>query len=141
VTAAGQRRLVSACTWSSAKWRHLAGEPAVLKAFAGRAGAPPPAVSDAELAQLVHAELAPALDLAGRPMQAHVEHFDTAIPQYAVGHLARIARIEEALPAGVEVAGAAYRGAGIAACVTSGQAAADRVLALPRPVPTPRSHR
>jgi oxygen-dependent protoporphyrinogen oxidase len=57
-----------------------------------------------------------------------VERFPGAIPQYAVGDLARVARIEETLPERLEAAGAGYRGAGIPACVRSGQAAADRLL-------------
>jgi oxygen-dependent protoporphyrinogen oxidase len=128
LTAGGQRRLVRAATWSSAKWRHLAGEPALVKAFVGRAGEPPPAVADSELARLVQVELALELGLSHRAVQTHVERFAAAIPQYAVGHLTRVARIEEALPEAVEVAGAAYRGAGIPACVRSGEAAADRLL-------------
>jgi oxygen-dependent protoporphyrinogen oxidase len=141
LTAAGEGGLVRACTWTSAKWRHLAGEPALLKAFVGRAGEPPPAVGDGELATLVHAELAQALALRGRPIETHVERFAAAIPQYAVGHLARVARAETTLPEGVELAGAAYRGVGIPACVRSGQAAAERLLeqlGLPAPVPTSR---
>jgi protoporphyrinogen/coproporphyrinogen III oxidase len=69
-----------------------------------------------------------------------VEHFAETIPQYAVGHLERVARIEETLPECIEVAGAAYRGAGIPACVRSGRIAADRLLGrlgLLLPVRTP----
>jgi oxygen-dependent protoporphyrinogen oxidase len=142
LTAAGEGRLVRACTWSSAKWSHLAGDPVLLKAFVGRAGEPPPAVVDGALAELVHAELAQALSLRKRPIETHVERFFAAIPQYGVGHLARVARIEDALPERIELAGAAYRGVGIPACVRSGHAAADRLLerlGLPAPVPTSRS--
>jgi oxygen-dependent protoporphyrinogen oxidase len=142
LTASAENRLVRACTWTSAKWSHLAGEPALIKAFVGPRGEAPPAVGDSELVALVHAELAQALQLPARPVETHVERFSAAIPQYGVGHLARVAHIEEALPEGVEIAGAAYRGVGIPACVRSGQAAADRLLARPglRPsVPTPRS--
>ena len=129
LTAAGERGLVRACTWASAKWGHLAGDPALVKAFVRSSPArePDPA-ADAELAELVHADLAQALPLGARPVATHVERFAEAIPQYAVGHLERVARIERALPRGIEVAGAAYRGAGIPACVRSGHAAADRVL-------------
>ncbi|MEA2233525.1 MAG: protoporphyrinogen/coproporphyrinogen oxidase [Solirubrobacteraceae bacterium] len=138
LTAAGEGRLVRACTWTSAKWSHLAGEPALLKAFVGRAGEPPPAVDDGQLAELVHAELAQALRLRERPVETHVERFVEALPQYAVGHLARVGRVDDTLPEGVELAGAAYRGVGIPACVRSGHAAADRLLerlGLPAPVP------
>jgi oxygen-dependent protoporphyrinogen oxidase len=142
LTAANEGRLVRACTWTSSKWRHLAGEPALLKAFVGRAGEPPPAVGDGELAELVHAEVAQALALRERPVELHVERFVAALPQYAVGHLARVARIEQALPERIELAGAPYRGVGIPACVRSGQAAADRLLdrlGLPAPVPISRT--
>jgi oxygen-dependent protoporphyrinogen oxidase len=142
LTAAGEGRLVRACTWTSAKWRHLAGEPALLKAFVGRAGEPPPAIGDGELAGLVHAELAQALALRERPIETHVERFAAALPQYAVGHLARVARVENTLPEGVELAGAAYRGVGLPACVRSGHAAADRLLERLRPpAPIPISRR
>jgi oxygen-dependent protoporphyrinogen oxidase len=124
----GERRLVRACTWTSQKWSHLAGDPGLLKAFVGRAGEPPPAVGDSELAAMVHTEIAHALALPGRPVETHVERFAAAMPQYAVGHLARVAHIEHTLPAGVELAGAAYHGVGIPACVHSGHAAAARAL-------------
>ncbi|HEY2771625.1 MAG TPA: protoporphyrinogen oxidase [Solirubrobacteraceae bacterium] len=125
---AGDERLVRACTWSSAKWEHLRGDPAIVKAFVGRAGAPPPALGDRELAAAVHRELAAALALSRAPVDLRVQRFGAAIPQYFVGHLARVDRIEAALPPHIAVAGASYRGAGLAACVRSGHAAADRVL-------------
>ena len=52
-----------------------------------------------------------------------------AFPQYAVGHLGRVAGIEAAaarLPA-LALAGAAYRGVGIPACIASGRRAAGRL--------------
>jgi oxygen-dependent protoporphyrinogen oxidase len=53
------------------------------------------------------------------------------MPQYYVGHLARIETIERALAAlpGLSLAGAAYRGVGIADCVRGGEAAAEQALA------------
>jgi oxygen-dependent protoporphyrinogen oxidase len=125
---AGHERLVRACTWSSAKWEHLRGDPAIVKAFVGRARASAPAVGDRDLATAVHRELALALSLRHAPVDLRVHRFGAAIPQYAVGHLDRVERIEAALPPSVAVAGASYRGAGLSACVRSGRAAADRVL-------------
>ena len=60
-----------------------------------------------------------------------VTRWDRAFPQYEVGHLIRVARIEEDLARrpGLAVAGAALRGVGIPACIGSGRAAARRVLA------------
>lgn len=125
---AGDERLVRACTWSSAKWPHLGGHPAIVKAFVGRAGAPRPALDDRELAAAVHRELVRAMGVRQPPVDLRIKRFAAAIPQYVVGHRARVDRIEAALPPHLAVAGASYRGAGLAACVRSGHAAADRLL-------------
>ena len=53
----------------------------------------------------------------------------TAMPQYHVGHLARIERIEQLageIP-GLEFAGNAFRGVGLPDCIHSGEQAAERV--------------
>jgi oxygen-dependent protoporphyrinogen oxidase len=46
------------------------------------------------------------------------------MPQYEVGHLERVARIRDALPPGIFVAGQAYDGVGIPDCVHSANQAA-----------------
>lgn len=125
---AGEDRLVRACTWSSSKWDHLRGEPAIVKAFVGRADAPPPVLGDRELAAAVHRELALAVGLRQPPVDARIERFGAAIPQYVVGHLERVDRIVAALPAEIALAGGSYRGAGVSACLRSGYAAAEQVL-------------
>lgn len=125
---AGEERLVRACTWSSSKWEHLRGEPAIVKAFVGRADAPPPAIGDRELAAAVHRELTLALRLRQAPVDLRIERFGAAIPQYFVGHLDRVDRIAGALPAEIAVAGGSYRGAGVSACLRSGGAAAEQIL-------------
>jgi oxygen-dependent protoporphyrinogen oxidase len=51
------------------------------------------------------------------------------MPQYEVGHLEVVERIERSLPPGVVVAGQAYRGAGIPDSVRQGGEAAERVAA------------
>jgi oxygen-dependent protoporphyrinogen oxidase len=54
------------------------------------------------------------------------------MPQYHVGHLTRVETIERltgAIP-GLSLAGAAYRGVGMADCVRSGEAAAARALGV-----------
>ena len=61
---------------------------------------------------------------------ALVSRYVKAMPQYQVGHLARVEAIEAAarrLPA-LALAGGAYRGVGIADCVHSGEEAAERLL-------------
>jgi oxygen-dependent protoporphyrinogen oxidase len=46
-----------------------------------------------------------------------------ARPQYAVGHLDRVVAVRAALPKGIAVAGAAYDGVGIPACIASARRA------------------
>jgi oxygen-dependent protoporphyrinogen oxidase len=55
------------------------------------------------------------------------------MPQYHVGHLARIDAVAQRLDAGRGplLAGGAYRGVGISDCVRSGEAAAERAFGLP----------
>jgi oxygen-dependent protoporphyrinogen oxidase len=56
-----------------------------------------------------------------------VQRWGGALPQYAVGHLDRVAGLTE--PAeGVALAGAAYGGVGVPACIASGRRAADAIL-------------
>jgi oxygen-dependent protoporphyrinogen oxidase len=51
------------------------------------------------------------------------------MPQYELGHLERVARVEVALERhpGLAVAGAAYRGVGVPDCIRSGEEAAESV--------------
>jgi oxygen-dependent protoporphyrinogen oxidase len=120
-------RLTKAVTFYGQKWPAAATPgTTLLRASVGRAGEPPPD-DDAALVTRVHRELAPLLRLPGKPVDAFVARWDAGLPQYALGHLDLVARVEAALPDGIAVAGAAYRGVGIAACVRSGQEAAARI--------------
>ncbi len=71
------------------------------------------------------------MGLRAAPVAARVTRWEGGLPQYAVGHVARVARIREEagkLP-GFAVCGAVYDGVGIPACVGSGRRAAAEVLA------------
>ena len=59
-----------------------------------------------------------------------VTRWGGALPQYAVGHLERVARIKSALAAvpGLVACGAAFDGVGIPACIGSGEGAATQIL-------------
>ena len=124
-------RLLSACSFASSKWPHWA-EPGgvVLRASSGRWGdVRASSLGDEALAARIHQELAEALGLLEKPRVARVARWAEAFPQYRPGHLDRVARVEAALARdlpGVAVAGAAYRGVGIAACIAQGRAAARR---------------
>jgi oxygen-dependent protoporphyrinogen oxidase len=141
---AGPDRLVKAVTYVGQKWRHLAPAGAcLLRASVGRFGeATALHLDDDALVSRVHADLAAVLARPGglpAPRAATVTRWGGALPQYAVGHLDRVARIRRSLAGHptLALAGAAYDGVGVPACVGSGQAAADAVLAALRRAPVP----
>jgi oxygen-dependent protoporphyrinogen oxidase len=81
--------------------------------------------SDEELVAASLADLADAVGLTARPMDVHVQRWGGGLPQYAVGHLDRVARIRAAVAevAGLAVCGAAYDGVGIPAVIASSRRA------------------
>jgi oxygen-dependent protoporphyrinogen oxidase len=123
---------VKAVTFVDRKWAHAARPGAsVIRASIGRYGEVGPlTLDDASLAALAHDELGRLLG--GEPLPAPlavaVHRWGGALPQYAPGHLDRVAAVRAALPAGLALAGAAYDRVGIPACVESGWAAADRAV-------------
>lgn len=126
-------RTLLASTWSSSKWDHRAPDGAVLiRSYIGGAGRESALErSDGELVALVRADLRHVMGVTEEPVLARVFRWPRAMPQYLVGHLDRLAAIEERLTRlpGVFVAGAAYRGVGIPDCIRDGLGAADRVRA------------
>jgi oxygen-dependent protoporphyrinogen oxidase len=134
VVPGGERRATLACTFSSVKYPGRAPEGfTLLRGFIGGAlQAELLAREDAALARLAHDDVAPLLGIVGAPVLARVWRHPGAMPQYDVGHLDRVAAIEarlDALP-GLALAGGAYRGVGIADCVRSGEAAAERLTSI-----------
>ncbi len=126
-------RPILACTFSSVKYpdRAPAGH-ALLRVFLGGALAEGVLdAGDAALATLARDELARVLGVTAAPVLTRVSRHPASMPQYVVGHLARIDAIERTLAAhpGLALAGGAYHGVGIADCVRSGERAAERLLA------------
>lgn len=128
-------RRIKACTYSSVKWGWLgsaAGDAVILRCSLGRHGETRDLQrDDTELVRLAAGDLTDAVGVRGPLLDSQVSRWGGSLPQYAVGHLDRVARIRSAvarLP-GLAVCGAAYDGVGIAACISSGQQAATRVLA------------
>jgi oxygen-dependent protoporphyrinogen oxidase len=129
-------RPVKAVTFASAKWAHLAGPGAVVvRSSIGRHGDTAALQrDDTDLVEQVVAELTSYGGFSGTPIDARVTRWGGGLPQYAVGHLDRVARIRSAVAAvpGLAVCGATYDGVGVPACIRTGQAAADEVLAAVR---------
>jgi len=87
-------------------------------------------MSDGELVDRVHSELTRTMGLTSAPIESHVQRWPQAMPQYTVGHQARLDRLDGALTQlpGLHVTGAAYRGVGIASCVSQARRTAQALL-------------
>jgi oxygen-dependent protoporphyrinogen oxidase len=128
-------RAVKAVTFSTVKWPHLRPREAgleIVRCSVGRVGEEALLQrDDAELAALAAADLAAATGVRGAPAAVRITRWGGGLPQYAVGHLERVARIRAAVATlpGLALCGAAYDGIGIPACIASARLAADQVLA------------
>ncbi|MGV3618405.1 MAG: protoporphyrinogen oxidase [Fimbriimonas sp.] len=106
---------LTGATWSSEKWPGRAPEGTILVRAFMREG------TDAVDA------LRPLLGLQGEPTFRRADVWTEALPQYEVGHRAKIAAIEAALPKTVSLAGTSYRGVGVPDCLRQGREAAARI--------------
>jgi protoporphyrinogen/coproporphyrinogen III oxidase len=84
---------------------------------------------DERLSQAVQAELRLALGVTGPPVFRKIVRWERGIPQYHVGHLERLAGIEERLTRhpGLFLGGNAYRGVALNDCTEQGGILADSV--------------
>ena len=126
-------RTIKASTFSSRKWGWIADENPdllILRTSVGRYGET--AIldhDDAHLVDVSRTDLREATGLTATPVETRVTRWDDGLPQYPVGHHARVARVREHLGKlpGLAVCGAAYDGVGIPACVASAAAAVDQI--------------
>lgn len=125
--------LLVGCTWLTSKWPHLAGGDTVLvRCMVGRDGDQRwTSMSDDELVAAVRASLARMMGLTAAPTEVRVQRWADAMPQYVVGHAARLDRVEPLVPDGLHLTGAAYRGSGLAACVAAAKRTAAAVASAP----------
>lgn len=127
---------VKAFTLSSRKWTHLAERDTVLlRASLGRFGDESAlALSDEHLVEAAVRDLRTVTELDVSPTDTVVQRWRGGLPQYAPGHLDRVAAIETAVRdvPGVAVAGAWSHGVGVPACVASATRAAAAVCEVAR---------
>jgi oxygen-dependent protoporphyrinogen oxidase len=88
-------------------------------------------LADEELARAVHAEIRLAMKVRGEPVFRRIIRWRRAIPQYIIGHLDRVARIEAAAARfpGLYLTGNAYRGVAMGDCAEQGALVAARLAA------------
>ncbi|MGW1168100.1 protoporphyrinogen oxidase [Streptomyces sp. NPDC002550] len=126
-------RTIKASTFASQKWGWIAEEDPdvlVLRTSVGRHGETEILQrDDAALVEVSRHDLREATGLDAVPLETRVTRWTDGLPQYPVGHHARVARIREhvaKLP-GLAVCGAQYDGVGVPACIASAYAAVDQL--------------
>ncbi|MFI5754825.1 protoporphyrinogen oxidase [Streptomyces sp. NPDC051569] len=128
-------RSIKASTFSTRKWGWVADAAPdlfVLRTSLGRYGEEEQVNrDDADLVDVSLRDLGAAIGLAAKPVATEVTRWIGGLPQYPVGHRARVARVRESVAKqpGLRVCGAAYDGVGIPACVASARRAADEIIA------------
>jgi oxygen-dependent protoporphyrinogen oxidase len=124
-------RAVKAVTFSTVKWPHLAAQAPVhvVRCSVGRSG--DVAVLQRDDEDLAAVELAEATGMPTKSIAQRVTRWGGGLPQYNVGHLDRVASIRQAVARhpGLAVAGAAYDGVGIPACIATAKSAVAQVTA------------
>jgi oxygen-dependent protoporphyrinogen oxidase len=128
-----RQRLVTAASFASEKWAHWRPPEGghLLRVSLGRDGLPVRHLDDAAAITAVVDEVGAHLGTDLQPTQSSVTRWLDAFPQYRPHHHDLVARAERALPPGIRLAGASYRGIGIPACVADGRRAADAILRDP----------
>jgi oxygen-dependent protoporphyrinogen oxidase len=129
---AGQRFVATALTFLDRKWAHLKlPGTTVLRVHCGRIDDDRfQALDDDALLGILAEELGQLLSVRGAPRASALTRWDHGLPQYRVNHLMRVAGVESGVErlSGLEIAGAAFHGVGVPACIGSGRAAARRLL-------------
>jgi oxygen-dependent protoporphyrinogen oxidase len=132
VVPAIENRQIIASTWASVKYPGRAPEgKALIRVFlGGYTGQHLLERADDDLIGMARRELAQLIGVTAEPDFTKVVRYPKAMPQYHVGHLERVARIEArvAQHPRFALAGNAYRGVGIPDAVRSGEQAAQRLL-------------
>jgi oxygen-dependent protoporphyrinogen oxidase len=127
--------MITAVTFLDRKWPHLArADDVVLRAHVGRSDDTRwIEMSDEALTKRVGEELAALLPRFGTPSETLVQRWPWGLPQYHLGHEGLV---DEARAASarfvVALAGNAYDGVGVPACIGSGRSAAHEVLSSTR---------
>jgi protoporphyrinogen/coproporphyrinogen III oxidase len=132
-------RRIKASTFSFAKWAWVrgagrrvidGGDVLLLRTSLGRHQEEAALqATDEELVAASLADLGDAIGLTSPALDAAVQRWGGGLPQYAVGHLDRVAKVREEvarLP-GLAVCGAAYDGVGIPAVIASARRAAAKL--------------
>lgn len=126
-----ERQVIAATTWVSTKFppRVLPNLSALRAFIVGSQAAEWMSASDEGLVELVRNELRRIMGIEASPLLSTVHKWPKSMPQYLVGHLDRVRRIQGhvAQLEGLHIVGNAYEGVGIPDCVRLAKEAAERI--------------
>jgi len=127
-----EKRKIMASTWTSVKFNHRAPKDAVLlRAFVGGANNEElVSLDDEEMLRVVREELKDIMGVEGDPILTRIYRWEKSMPQYLVGHLEKVAQIEERtnLQPGLFLTGCAYKGIGISDSVHDAEIIAEKAV-------------
>ncbi|WP_428909377.1 protoporphyrinogen oxidase [Niallia sp. Krafla_26] len=124
---------ITSCSCAHKVWPHTTPQGKVLyRCFVGRAGREVVVdLSDDQIVNNVLADLKNTFKISGSPELSVVSRWPNSIPQYTVGHLQRMEKVQQGLTQelpGIFLAGKSYNGEGVSACVKQGEEAVNNVM-------------
>ena len=121
---------ITACTYVVNKWPHESEGGVLLRCYLGRANESPLGESDEDLLLAVRRDLQRVLGISATPRLQRLFRWPQAMPQYTVGHRARVAQARAGLAdhPRIQLCGAAYDGVGIPDVIRQGRDAARAAL-------------
>lgn len=127
-----EKRPLLACTWTSLKWtnRSLKGETLIRCYVGGRGREEILECEDTQLIELVRRELQDIVGITSSPNYTEVHRWVRGMPQYVVGHQARVAKIKDLLLSRptLQLCGAGLNGIGIPDCIREGNRVAETLI-------------
>ncbi len=126
-----EQRPLLAGTWTSLKWPYRSQkEVTLIRCYVGGRGREDVLEkNDAQLVKLVRQELQAIVGITSPPTYTEVHRWVRGMPQYVIGHQARIAKIKDLLlpwPK-LHISGAGLYGIGIPDCIREGRKVAESV--------------
>ncbi len=124
---------ITSCTWINRKWPGTTPDDYVLlRSYIGRVGDEAiVALSDTEIEKTVLQDLTKTIGIDGVPVMTVVTRWKNAMPQYTVGHEAKVERVkhelQEHFPT-VKLSGSSFEGISIPECVEQGKKVANELL-------------
>ncbi|MCU1497296.1 MAG: hemG, partial [Acidimicrobiales bacterium] len=127
-----QGTLATALSYATSKWAQLRDperDDVILRVSAGRFGDDRHlGLDDSDVTDRLLDDLDRVLGVRAGPTEVRIGRWERSFPQYAPGHLDRVDALDAALAhLPVVLAGAAYRGLGVPACIRQGEEAAARL--------------